>query len=87
MVDCSGSDDVACVAVRKLETEKKTTEEEADDDGGDRLLELASGKRVAINPDWPAPSTGEYHVGQKHAFEMFTSSLKRRIKGTETRVT
>ncbi|KAJ8771388.1 hypothetical protein K2173_026565 [Erythroxylum novogranatense] len=65
VIDCTGSGDV--------DTSKVV---EADDDG---LIMGASGASLLVNSSWKNPS-GEWHVGCKLIYELFTDSLTSRLK-------
>ncbi|KAL2642830.1 hypothetical protein R1flu_010417 [Riccia fluitans] len=65
VVDCTGSGDIDTSSVVK-----------ADNDG---YISGASGARLQINKSWKNPS-GDWHVGYKFAFGLFTDTLVTRIK-------
>ncbi|CAN1158776.1 Tripeptidyl-peptidase 2 [Linum perenne] len=65
VIDCTGSGDVDTSKVVK-----------ADADG---CIRGASGASLAVNPSWKNPS-GEWHVGCKLVYELFTSTLTSRLK-------
>ncbi|XP_024379679.1 tripeptidyl-peptidase 2 isoform X4 [Physcomitrium patens] len=66
VLDCTGSGDV--------DTSTIVT---ADEDG---FITGASGARLQINKEWINP-TGEWRVGSKLAFSLFTGTLINRLKG------
>ncbi|KAG6541056.1 hypothetical protein Mapa_017543 [Marchantia paleacea] len=65
VLDCTGSGDVDTSTVVKAD--------------GDGYLIGASGARLQVNKSWKNPS-GEWHVGCKLAFGLFTDTLVARIK-------
>ncbi|KAL3696139.1 hypothetical protein R1sor_010215 [Riccia sorocarpa] len=65
VVDCTGSGDINTSTIAK-----------ADADG---YITGASGARLQINKSWKNPS-GDWHVGCKFAFGLFTDTLVTRIK-------
>jgi hypothetical protein len=64
VLDCTGSGDV--------DTSYTTTAE-------DGYVQGLSGRRLKLNPSWSNPS-GVWHLGLKHAFELFPGMLVSRIK-------
>ncbi|XP_042510355.1 tripeptidyl-peptidase 2 [Macadamia integrifolia] len=66
VVDCTGSGDIDTSKVVK-----------ADADG---YITGASGASLVVNPSWKNPS-GEWHVGCKLVYELFTDTLTSRLKG------
>lgn len=65
MIDCTGSGDVdMSVSVK------------ADAEG---LIEGLSGRKMRLNPGWANPS-GDWRVGSKHAYTLFSRGLVDRIK-------
>ena len=65
VIDCTGSGDVDTSKVVK-----------ADKDG---RIQGASGASLVVNSSWKNPS-GEWHVGYKLIYELFTDTLTSRIK-------
>ncbi|XLS59732.1 hypothetical protein HN51_009487 [Arachis hypogaea] len=65
VIDCSGSGDVDTSKVVK-----------ADADG---CISGASGASLIINTSWKNPS-GEWHIGYKFVYELFTEELTSRLK-------
>ncbi|KAG8381312.1 hypothetical protein BUALT_Bualt06G0109300 [Buddleja alternifolia] len=65
VIDCTGSGDIDTSTVVK-----------ADDDG--RILGT-SGNSFVVNSSWKNPS-GEWHVGYKLVYELFTNTLTKRLK-------
>ena len=66
VIDCTGSGDVdMSVSVK------------ADAEGG--LIEGLSGRKMRLNPGWNNPS-GDWRVGSKHAYTLFSRGLVDRIK-------
>ncbi|KAL5069857.1 hypothetical protein RYX36_020744 [Vicia faba] len=65
ILDCTGSGDIDTSKVEK-----------ADADG---CISGASGASLAINTSWKNPS-GEWHVGYKLVYELFTEKLTSRLK-------
>ncbi|KAF8379519.1 hypothetical protein HHK36_028957 [Tetracentron sinense] len=65
VLDCTGSGDIDTSTVVK-----------ADEDG---CISGASGALLVVNPSWKNPS-GEWHVGYKLIFELFTDTLTSRLK-------
>ncbi|KAH9647044.1 tripeptidyl-peptidase 2 [Citrus sinensis] len=65
VIDCTGSGDIDTSTVIK-----------ADSDG---CIRGASGATLVVNSSWKNPS-GEWHVGYKLVYELFTESLTSRLK-------
>lgn len=65
VIDCTGSGDIDTSKVVK-----------ADENG---CIIGASGSSLAVNPSWQNP-TGEWHVGCKLVYELFSDSLTSRVK-------
>ncbi|KAL4191574.1 hypothetical protein AMTRI_Chr07g81290 [Amborella trichopoda] len=65
IIDCTGSCDIDTSKVVK-----------ADEDG---CIDGASGTRLLVNKSWKNPS-GEWHVGYKLVYELFTGTLTSRLK-------
>ncbi|KAL8138735.1 hypothetical protein V2J09_004736 [Rumex salicifolius] len=65
VIDCTGSGDIDTSTVVK-----------ADENGH---IQGASGATLAINSSWKNPS-GEWHVGCKFVYELFTDTLTSRLK-------
>ncbi|KAG9441237.1 hypothetical protein H6P81_017091 [Aristolochia fimbriata] len=65
VIDCTGSGDIDTSKVVK-----------ADADG---FIKGASGASLQVNPKWENPS-GEWHVGCKFLYELFTDDLTSRVK-------
>ncbi|KAK1289335.1 hypothetical protein QJS10_CPB18g01565 [Acorus calamus] len=65
IIDCTGCGDIDTSKVVK-----------ADADGN---ISGASGAQLVVNPSWKNPS-GEWHVGYKLVYELFTNTLAFRIK-------
>ncbi|XP_068645593.1 tripeptidyl-peptidase 2 isoform X2 [Aristolochia californica] len=65
IIDCTGSGDIDISKVMK-----------ADADG---YIKGASGASLLVNPKWENPS-GEWHVGCKLVYELFTGDLTSRVK-------
>ncbi|KAK8511926.1 hypothetical protein V6N12_074615 [Hibiscus sabdariffa] len=65
VIDCTGSGDVDTSKVVK-----------ADEDG---RISAASGASLVVNSSWKNPS-GEWHVGYKLVYELFTNALTSRLK-------
>ncbi|KAL8557152.1 hypothetical protein ACS0TY_004563 [Phlomoides rotata] len=65
VIDCTGSGDIDTSTIVK-----------ADDNG---CILGTSGNPLVVNPSWKNPS-GEWHVGSKLVYELFTSTLKGRLK-------
>ncbi|CAN0902776.1 Tripeptidyl-peptidase 2 [Linum grandiflorum] len=65
VIDCTGSGDIDTSKVVK-----------ADADG---CIRGASGASLAVNPSWKNPS-GEWHVGCKLVYELYTGTLTSRLK-------
>ncbi|XP_030500340.2 tripeptidyl-peptidase 2 [Cannabis sativa] len=66
VIDCTGSGDIDTSKV------VKTAEDE-------RIIRGASGASLVVNFMWSNP-TGEWHVGYKYAYELFTDKLTSRLK-------
>ncbi|PON90851.1 Tripeptidyl peptidase [Trema orientale] len=66
VIDCTGSGDVDTSKVVK-----------ADENG---CIRGASGASLIVNSSWKNPS-GEWHVGYKFIYELFTDKLTSRLKG------
>ncbi|GLT35948.1 hypothetical protein SLA2020_103570 [Shorea laevis] len=65
VIDCTGSGDIDTSKVVKAD--------------GDGCIRGASGASLVINSSWKNP-TGEWHVGCKLVYELFTDTLTSRIK-------
>ncbi|XP_050220637.1 tripeptidyl-peptidase 2 isoform X2 [Mercurialis annua] len=65
VIDCTGSGDVDVSKIVK-----------ADDDG---CIPGASGASLVVNSSWENP-TGEWHIGYKLVYELFTDTLTSRLK-------
>ncbi|GAB2265195.1 tripeptidyl-peptidase II Tpp2 [Dionaea muscipula] len=65
VLDCTGSGDIDTSTVVKAD--------------GDGCIRGASGASLAVNPSWKNPS-GEWHVGSKLVYELFTVTLTSRLK-------
>ncbi|KAK7279941.1 hypothetical protein RJT34_25002 [Clitoria ternatea] len=65
ILDCTGSGDIDTSMVVKAD--------------GDGCISGASGASLAINTSWKNPS-GEWHVGYKFVYELFTEKLTSRLK-------
>ncbi|GAX82749.1 hypothetical protein CEUSTIGMA_g10175.t1 [Chlamydomonas eustigma] len=65
VIDCTGSGDVDMSSVVK-----------ADADG---FIEGASGRKLKLHTDWTNPS-GEWRVGIKHVYQLFSRGLVDRVK-------
>eukprot|EP00249_Psilotum_nudum_P018372 c26772_g1_i1 orf=205-4470(+) len=65
VIDCTGSGDVDTSKIAK-----------ADDDG---FIIGASGAKLQVNKSWKNPS-GQWHVGCKLSYELFTETLVSRLK-------
>ncbi|KAL2550422.1 Tripeptidyl-peptidase 2 [Forsythia ovata] len=65
VIDCSGSGDIDTSTIVK-----------ADDDG---CIRGTSGASLVVNSSWKNP-TGEWHVGCKLVYELFTNTLTSRLK-------
>ena len=74
--DCTGSGDVATTVVRKAV--KKA-------DGSLTIESASGGKKMKINPNWPANPSGEYRVGCKRLFELVPGSLRDRLAADRRR--
>ncbi|PIA53523.1 hypothetical protein AQUCO_00900248v1 [Aquilegia coerulea] len=65
VIDCTGSGDIDTSKVVKADT--------------DGYITGASGTSLAVNPSWKNP-TGEWHIGCKLVYELFTANLTSRLK-------
>ncbi len=45
----------------------------------DGFIEGASGRKLRVNPSWSNP-TGEWRVGSKHVYKLFSAGLVTRFK-------
>ncbi|KAK9121596.1 hypothetical protein Syun_019213 [Stephania yunnanensis] len=65
VIDCTGSGDIDISKVVKVD--------------GDGCIVGVSGRQLTVNPSWKNPS-GEWHVGCKLVYELFTDTLTSRLK-------
>ncbi|KAH7557647.1 hypothetical protein JRO89_XS11G0196700 [Xanthoceras sorbifolium] len=65
VIDCTGSGDIDTSTVVKIDS--------------DGCIPGASGASLVVNSSWKNPS-GEWHVGYKMVYELFTNSLTSRLK-------
>ena len=70
MIDCTGSGDVDMSVVVKADAEG--------------FIEGVSGRRMRVDPSWANPS-GDWRVGAKHAYALFSRGLVDRIKDERRR--